>query len=75
LRPFITGFPPDLLKLSERPEGYLAFLGRISPEKGPDVAIRVAHAAKLPLRIAAKLPRTENRYFNAIIKPCSIRTT
>jgi hypothetical protein len=44
------GLPPDLLKLSERPEGYLAFLGRISPEKGPDVAIRVAHAAKLPLR-------------------------
>ena len=63
------GLPPDLLKLSERPEGYLAFLGRISLEKGPDVAIRVAHAAKLPLRIAAKLPRTENRYFNATIKP------
>jgi glycosyltransferase involved in cell wall biosynthesis len=63
------GLPPDLLKLSERPEGYLAFLGRIAPEKGPDVAIRVAHAAKLPLRIAAKLPRAENRYFNATIKP------
>jgi glycosyltransferase involved in cell wall biosynthesis len=39
------GLPPDLLKLSERAEGYLAFLGRISPEKGPDIAIRVAHAA------------------------------
>jgi glycosyltransferase involved in cell wall biosynthesis len=63
------GLPPDLLKLSERPEGYLAFLGRIAPEKGPDVAIRLAHAAKLPLRIAAKLPRAENRYFNATIKP------
>jgi len=63
------GLPPDLLKLSERPEGYLAFLGRIAPEKGPDVAIRVAHAAKLPLRIAAKVPRAENRYFNETIKP------
>jgi glycosyltransferase involved in cell wall biosynthesis len=63
------GLPPDLLKLSERPEGYLAFLGRIAPEKGPDVAIRLAHAAKLPLRIAAKLPRAENRCFNATIKP------
>jgi glycosyltransferase involved in cell wall biosynthesis len=63
------GMPPDLLKLSDRPEGYLAFLGRITPEKRPDVAIRVAHAAGLPLRIAAKVPRAENRYFNEIIKP------
>jgi glycosyltransferase involved in cell wall biosynthesis len=63
------GLPPDLLKLSEHPEGYLAFLGRIAPEKGPDVAIRVAHTAKLPLRIAAKVPRAENRYFNETIKP------
>jgi glycosyltransferase involved in cell wall biosynthesis len=63
------GLPPDLLKLSDRPEGYLAFLGRITPEKRPDVAIRVAHAAGLPLRIAAKVPRAENRYFNETIKP------
>jgi glycosyltransferase involved in cell wall biosynthesis len=63
------GLPPDLLKLSDRTEGYLAFLGRISPEKGPDIAIRVAHAAHLPLRIAAKMPRAENRYFNETIKP------
>jgi glycosyltransferase involved in cell wall biosynthesis len=63
------GLPPDLLKLSDRTEGYLAFLGRISPEKGPDIAIRVAHAAGLPLRIAAKMPRAESRYFNETIKP------
>jgi glycosyltransferase involved in cell wall biosynthesis len=63
------GLPPDLLKLSERPEGYLAFLGRISPEKGPDIAIRVAHAAGLRLRVAAKIPRAQNRYFNETIKP------
>jgi glycosyltransferase involved in cell wall biosynthesis len=63
------GLPQDLLKLSERPEGYLAFLGRISPEKGPDIAIRVAHAAGLQLRVAAKIPRAQNRYFNETIKP------
>jgi glycosyltransferase involved in cell wall biosynthesis len=63
------GMPADLLKLSEQPEGYLAFLGRITPEKGPDVAIRMAHGAGLPLRIAAKVPRGENRYFNETIKP------
>src|SRR5262245_46655857 len=63
------GLPADLLKLSDQPEGYLAFLGRITREKGPDIAIRVARAAGLPLRIAAKIPRAENRYFNETIKP------
>src|SRR4029450_13695477 len=63
------GRPPDLLKLSESSEGDLAFLGRIAPEEGPEFATRVAHAAKLPPRIAAKVPRAENRYFNETIKP------
>ena len=49
--------------------GYLAFLGRIAPEKGPDVAIRIARAAGLPLRIAAKVPRAESRYFKEQIRP------
>jgi glycosyltransferase involved in cell wall biosynthesis len=40
-----------------------------SPEKGPDIAIRVAHAAGLRLRVAAKIPRAQNRYFNETIKP------
>ena len=47
----------------------MAFLGRISPEKGPDVAIGVARAVGLPLRIAAKIPRSESRYFKEQIKP------
>ena len=55
--------------MCERPQEYLAFLGRISPEKGPDVAVRVAQAAGLPLRIAAKVPRAQSRYFNEKIKP------
>ena len=63
------GLPLSLFSFTERPEEYLAFLGRIDPEKGPDVAIRVAHAAGLPLRIAAKIPRGQNRYFKETIKP------
>jgi glycosyltransferase involved in cell wall biosynthesis len=63
------GLPPDLLRLGRQPEGYLAFLGRIAPEKGLDVAIRVARAAGVPLRIAAKIPAASNRYFNETIKP------
>jgi glycosyltransferase involved in cell wall biosynthesis len=63
------GLPLSLFSFTERPEEYLAFLGRIDPEKGPDVAIRVAHAAGLPLRIAAKIPRGQNRYFQETIKP------
>jgi glycosyltransferase involved in cell wall biosynthesis len=52
-----------------RPGSYLAFLGRFSPEKGPDVAIRVARRAQLPLRIAAKIPRQQSRYFKEQIQP------
>jgi glycosyltransferase involved in cell wall biosynthesis len=63
------GLPLTLLPFTDRSEEYLAFLGRIDPEKGPDVAIRVAHAAGLPLRIAAKVPRAQTRYFKETIKP------
>ena len=49
------------------PKEYLAFLGRI--EKGQDVAVLIAQAAGLPLRIAAKVPRAHSRYFNEKIKP------
>src|SRR5437588_5542253 len=64
------GLPEKLLSPSLHPKGdYLAFLGRISPEKGPDIAISVARAAGLPLRIAAKIPRSESRCFKEQIKP------
>ena len=49
--------------------GYLAFLGRIAPEKGPDRAIRIAHACGLPLRIAAKVDREDRHYFDTVIRP------
>jgi glycosyltransferase involved in cell wall biosynthesis len=49
--------------------GYLAFLGRISPEKAPDAAIRIAAKAGLPLKIAAKVDRVDQEYFKTKIEP------
>jgi glycosyltransferase involved in cell wall biosynthesis len=63
------GLPPTMFEPRNRPEGYLAFLGRITPEKGPETAIRLAKASGLPLRIAAKIPREGNRYFADRIQP------
>src|SRR5262249_28685624 len=51
------GLPEGLLTANLQRGGYLAFLGRFTPEKGPHVAIRLAQKARLPLRIAAKIPR------------------
>ena len=50
------GINLDEFTFEARPEQYLAFLGRISPEKGLDTAIRVARRAGMPLRIAARKP-------------------
>src|SRR4051812_29004525 len=57
------GLPADLFRPCFEPGSYLAFLGRLTAEKGPEVAIRIARAAKMPLRIAAKIPRGERNYF------------
>ena len=48
---------------------YPAFLGRLTAEKGPEAAIRIARAAKMPLRIAAKVPRGERGYFKEKLEP------
>lgn len=48
---------------------YLAFLGRIAPEKGPDRAIRIARACGIPLKIAAKVDKADQHYFDATIRP------
>jgi glycosyltransferase involved in cell wall biosynthesis len=61
--------PTDLLQPVYDPEGYLAFLGRITPEKGVEAAIRIARAANMKLRIAAKVPRESSQYFNEEIQP------
>jgi glycosyltransferase involved in cell wall biosynthesis len=63
------GFPADSLRPSFEPGHYLAFLGRLSPEKGPEPAIHIARDAGLPLRIAAKLPRDQTRFFKERLEP------
>ena len=63
------GLPVNLLKPNFHPSGYLAFLGRIAPEKGPDAAIRIARATGVPLKIAAKVDKADQAYFDAKIKP------
>lgn len=63
------GLPKDLLTPSFEPSGYLAFLGRITPDKGPDRAIQIARAAGLPLKIAAKIGRAEHAFFRKKVEP------
>ncbi len=63
------GLPEASLKPSFSSGQYLAFLGRLSPEKGPEAAIKIARAAKLPLRMAAKMPRANQAYFRQRLKP------
>jgi len=63
------GMPRDLLRFNERRGKYLAFIGRISPEKGIDVAIEVALRAGVPLKIAAKVDAVDRVYFDEVIKP------
>jgi len=65
----LHGLPRDLLRKGEGKGGYLAFLGRISPEKAPDAAIRIAAAAGMPIKIAAKVDRADEAYFKAVIEP------
>ncbi|WP_050401569.1 glycosyltransferase family 4 protein [Bradyrhizobium embrapense] len=57
------GLPKDLFWPSYESGSYLAFLGRLTAEKGPEDAIRIARAVRMPLRIAAKIPRAETVYF------------
>jgi glycosyltransferase involved in cell wall biosynthesis len=63
------GIPADLHAPSFERGSYLAFLGRISPEKRPDRAIRIARAAGIPLKIAAKVDKVDEAYFRNDILP------
>jgi glycosyltransferase involved in cell wall biosynthesis len=49
--------------------GYLAFIGRISPEKRPDRAIAIARSLGIPIKIAAKVDRVDEAYFRETIAP------
>jgi glycosyltransferase involved in cell wall biosynthesis len=68
------GLPCDLYTLGSGAGGYLAFIGRISPEKRLDRAIEVAQRTGLPLKIAAKIDRVDRDYFDAIIAPSMRRS-
>lgn len=63
------GLPDDLYSFEERPGKYLAFIGRISPEKGLDRSIQAAIQAGMPIRIAAKVDKVDRAYFETAIKP------
>ena len=63
------GLPKDLLTPRDAEPGYLAFLGRIAPEKRPDRAIRIAAEAGLPLKIAAKVDKADAEYYAQHIEP------
>jgi glycosyltransferase involved in cell wall biosynthesis len=63
------GIPAHLHRPSFEQGNYLAFLGRVSPEKRPDRAIRMARAAGIPLKIAAKVDKVDEDYFRNDILP------
>jgi glycosyltransferase involved in cell wall biosynthesis len=63
------GLPRGLLAANSNPEGYLAFLGRISPEKRPDRAIEIAERSGVPLKIAAKIDKVDRDYWRERIEP------
>jgi len=63
------GLPEDRHTFHEDPGKYLAFLGRISPEKRLDRAIEIATQAGVPLKIAAKIDRVDRDYFETVIRP------
>ena len=64
------GLPRNLLGFNPTPSGgYFAFLGRISPEKRPDLAIKIAVLAGARLKIAAKIDKADEAYWKDVIKP------
>jgi glycosyltransferase involved in cell wall biosynthesis len=66
---FMASYPRDLLPFRPNPDGYLAFLSRISPEKRPDYAIEIAAMSGMPLKIAAKVDQADQAYWEAKIRP------
>jgi glycosyltransferase involved in cell wall biosynthesis len=58
-----------MYRFRDEPGTYLAFLGRISPEKRADRAIEIAKQVQIPLKIAAKVDRVDRKYFKSEIEP------
>ena len=63
------GVPAELYRFRAELGSYLAFLGRISPEKRVDRAIKIANQVQIPLKIAAKVDPADKHYFESVIKP------
>jgi len=63
------GLPEDLYTFQDTPGSYLAFLGRISPEKGIEQAIAIARQAGMPLKIVAKIDQVDRAYFQSVVQP------
>jgi len=63
------GLPEKLLTPQPVTPGYLAVLGRIAPEKGVDRAIKIAIRCGMPLKIAAKIDRADEDYYNEVMRP------
>jgi glycosyltransferase involved in cell wall biosynthesis len=64
------GLPLDLYPFCENPSlDYVAFLGRVSPEKRPDRAIAIAWRAGVKLKMASKVDKVDEEYFNTDIRP------
>ncbi|MBX3327689.1 MAG: glycosyltransferase family 4 protein [Nitrospira sp.] len=63
------GLPRNLYGFHQKSDGYLAFLGRISPEKRPDQAIEIAKRSGIPLKMAAKVDPADRVYFEAAVEP------
>jgi glycosyltransferase involved in cell wall biosynthesis len=69
IRTIHHGLPEKLLTPQAVKPSYLAVLGRIAPEKGVDRAIRIAIRCGIPLKIAAKVDRADQEYYDTLIKP------
>ena len=68
------GLPEKLFREGEGKGGYLAFLGRICSEKGPEEAIEIARLAGAKLRIAAKVDPVDRPYFEQVVGPLLARS-
>jgi len=64
-----NGVPKEFYTFRDQPGSYLAFLGRISPEKRVDRAIEIARRVGMKLKIAAKVDKVDAEYFETKIKP------
>jgi glycosyltransferase involved in cell wall biosynthesis len=69
----LHGMPRELLRPRPAEQKYLAFLGRMSPEKGIESALHIAAACGMPLRVAAKIGEEDSSYYTRVVAPLLAR--